>query len=175
LGLAIAAVLVAYCLAALRAPAMLLPPDSRTPATSQPMTEAERATAIHNARVLAVSFGGALVVLIGLTYTARNYRLAHRGQVTNRFTKALERFDSDQLNLQDLHLQSVYLAGAQLRNANLAGAQLQGAYLFDAQRQRADLRGANADGADLHGADLHGISTDEATVIPSLPETTASN
>ncbi|MCP2097402.1 MULTISPECIES: pentapeptide repeat-containing protein [Actinosynnema] len=54
-------------------------------------------TAVHNARLAVISIGGALVVAVGLLYTARNYRLAHRGQVTDRFTKALERLGSDEL------------------------------------------------------------------------------
>lgn len=50
----------------------------------------------YNARLLVVSIGGAVVVGVGLLYTGRNYRLSHRGQVTDRFAKALERLDSDQ-------------------------------------------------------------------------------
>src|SRR5690348_4398933 len=45
----------------------------------------------YNARVLVISIGGAIVVGAGLLYTARNYRLSRRGQVTDRFTIALER------------------------------------------------------------------------------------
>ncbi|GAA3749559.1 hypothetical protein GCM10022225_37280 [Plantactinospora mayteni] len=45
--------------------------------------------------LLAISFGGAPVVLVGPLYTARNYRLSHRGQVTDRLTNALERLGSD--------------------------------------------------------------------------------
>jgi hypothetical protein len=51
----------------------------------------------YNARVLVISVGGALVVGIGLLYTARNYRLSRRGQVTDRFTVALERLGSTEL------------------------------------------------------------------------------
>jgi uncharacterized protein YjbI with pentapeptide repeats len=51
----------------------------------------------YNSRVLVISSGGAVVVATGLLYTARNYRLSHRGQVTERFTKALERLGSDEL------------------------------------------------------------------------------
>ncbi|PWK90967.1 uncharacterized protein YjbI with pentapeptide repeats [Lentzea atacamensis] len=57
----------------------------------------QRLPAEHNARLIVISVGGALVVGTGLLYTARNYRLAHRGQVTERFTKALERLGSDEL------------------------------------------------------------------------------
>ncbi|MFB4318787.1 pentapeptide repeat-containing protein [Actinomadura sp. 21ATH] len=52
----------------------------------------------HNARLLVVSAGGAVVVAISLLYTARSYRLSHRGQVTDRFTKALERLSSTDLD-----------------------------------------------------------------------------
>ncbi|WP_207399684.1 pentapeptide repeat-containing protein [Actinomadura fibrosa] len=52
----------------------------------------------HNARLLVVSAGGAVVVAISLLYTARNYRLSHRGQVTDRFTKALERLSSTDID-----------------------------------------------------------------------------
>jgi uncharacterized protein YjbI with pentapeptide repeats len=51
----------------------------------------------YNARVLVISVGGAIVVGTGLFYTARNYRLSQRGQVTDRFTKALERLGSTEL------------------------------------------------------------------------------
>jgi hypothetical protein len=51
----------------------------------------------YNARLLVVSVGGAIVVLTGLLYTAFNYRLSRRGQVTDRFTVALERLGSSEL------------------------------------------------------------------------------
>jgi uncharacterized protein YjbI with pentapeptide repeats len=51
----------------------------------------------YDARVLVISVGGAVVVSVGLLYTARNYRLSRRGQVTDRFTKALERLGSGEL------------------------------------------------------------------------------
>ncbi|MFF1714759.1 pentapeptide repeat-containing protein [Streptomyces sp. NPDC058268] len=37
---------------------------------------------------------------IALAYTARNYKLAFRGQVTDRFTKALERLDSERMHVR---------------------------------------------------------------------------
>jgi len=51
----------------------------------------------YNARILVISVGGAVVVVIGLLYTARTYRLSHRGQITDRFTKALEQLTAEQL------------------------------------------------------------------------------
>ena len=44
-----------------------------------------------------IQVGVALVVGIGLFYTAFNYRLSRRGQVTDRFTIALERLGSTEL------------------------------------------------------------------------------
>src|SRR5262249_4788024 len=58
---------------------------------------ATTAQAAYNARVLVISVGGAIVVGTGLLYTARNYRLSRRGQVTDRFTIALERLGSTEL------------------------------------------------------------------------------
>jgi hypothetical protein len=63
----------------------------RAPSWAHAATE----TARYDSRVLVISIGGALVVGIGLLYTARNYRLSHRGQVTDRFTQALEKLGSD--------------------------------------------------------------------------------
>jgi hypothetical protein len=51
----------------------------------------------YNARLLVISVGGAIVVLTGLLYTASGYRLSRRGQVTDRFTVALERLGSTEL------------------------------------------------------------------------------
>ncbi|WP_170185243.1 pentapeptide repeat-containing protein [Saccharothrix texasensis] len=75
-----------------RAPNLLINQDVLTQIKPEHRLPAE-----HNARLIVVSIGGALVVATGLLYTARNYRLAHRGQVTDRFTKALERLGSDEL------------------------------------------------------------------------------
>ena len=67
---------VAYGLALWKAPALM---------------HAKGAQDRYDARVLVISVGGAVVVGAGLLYTARNYRLSHRGQITDRFTQALER------------------------------------------------------------------------------------
>lgn len=95
-GIACAAIVAAYGWTVWHAPALLVP-DLRDSAPAAPMSRAERATASHNARLLVISAAGALVVVIGLVYTARNYRLANRGQVTDRFIKALERLGSGEM------------------------------------------------------------------------------
>jgi hypothetical protein len=84
-------VLAAYGYALWRAPALLNQRELSK------LHGADRLSAEYNARLMVISLGGALVVAVGLLYTARNYRLSHRGQVTDRFTKALERLGSDEL------------------------------------------------------------------------------
>ncbi|MES5824840.1 pentapeptide repeat-containing protein [Streptomyces sp. RG80] len=48
-------------------------------------------------RTAVVAFTAALGAGIALLYTARTYRLTRRGQITDRFTKALERLGSDEI------------------------------------------------------------------------------
>ncbi|WP_157985316.1 pentapeptide repeat-containing protein [Lentzea terrae] len=84
--------LVFYVLAIWHAPEFLVNRDVLSRVAPEQRLQAE-----HNARLIVISVGGALVVGTGLLYTARNYRLAHRGQVTERFTKALERLGSEEL------------------------------------------------------------------------------
>ncbi len=93
-AVAVAAVAVvgAYALIVWLAPRLLGVPDLTAPATGDAVL-----TARHNARLLVVSGIGAVVVAVGLLYTARNYRLSYRGQVTDRYTKALERLGSSEM------------------------------------------------------------------------------
>ncbi|MFJ1542674.1 pentapeptide repeat-containing protein [Micromonospora chalcea] len=84
----------AYGIAFMQAPRII---DPSTLAAASPEA---KLTAVHNARVLALSAGGAIVVVLGLLYTARTYKLAHRGQMTERFTKALERLGSSEMYLR---------------------------------------------------------------------------
>ncbi|MGW7080272.1 pentapeptide repeat-containing protein [Streptomyces sp. NPDC054866] len=55
------------------------------------------AALVTGLRTALVACIAALGAGIALLYTARTYRLNHRGQVTDRFTKALERLGSDKL------------------------------------------------------------------------------
>lgn len=96
----------------------------------------------HSARLLMVSAGGAVVVAISLLYTARNYRLSHLGQVTDRFANALGRLSSGDIDARlggiytlthvakdsrphrperrTLNLRHLHLVRARLRDAALA-------------------------------------------------------
>ncbi|HEY3033228.1 MAG TPA: hypothetical protein VGJ54_01020 [Streptosporangiaceae bacterium] len=60
------------------------------------LTAAEQVTATGQFRIALIQFAGAAGAVVALAYTARTYRLAHRGQLTERFSKALERLGSDE-------------------------------------------------------------------------------
>lgn len=60
-------------------------------------TSAAMAALITGLRTSIVAFTAALGAGIALLYTARTYRLTRRGQITDRFTKALERLGSDEV------------------------------------------------------------------------------
>ncbi|MFG2351875.1 pentapeptide repeat-containing protein [Streptomyces phaeochromogenes] len=55
------------------------------------------AALVTGLRTSVVAFAAALGAGIALLYTARTYRLTRRGQITDRFTKALERLGSSQI------------------------------------------------------------------------------
>lgn len=58
------------------------------------MDAAARSAAVGQVRLAVVQVVAAVGAGIALIYTARSYRLSRRGQVTDRFTKALERLGS---------------------------------------------------------------------------------
>ncbi|WP_326762741.1 pentapeptide repeat-containing protein [Streptomyces phaeochromogenes] len=62
-------------------------------------TEAKKGSAalVTGLRTAVVAFTAALGAGIALLYTARTYRLNRRGQITDRFTKALERLGSGEI------------------------------------------------------------------------------
>ncbi|UBU16594.1 pentapeptide repeat-containing protein [Nonomuraea gerenzanensis] len=60
-------------------------------------TLSDRLNAEQGARLLVTSIAGALVVFGGLIFTGVNYLLSRRGQITDRFSKALERLGSAEL------------------------------------------------------------------------------
>ncbi|WP_190136175.1 pentapeptide repeat-containing protein [Streptomyces longispororuber] len=58
------------------------------------------AALVTGLRTAVVAFAAALGAGIALFYTARTYRLTRRGQITDRFTKALERLDSEKIYIR---------------------------------------------------------------------------
>ncbi|MFF8574064.1 pentapeptide repeat-containing protein [Streptomyces sp. NPDC015237] len=89
-------VLVGLPLLLWRGPA-LLDGEYITTATLKGGTSAAMAALITGLRTSIVAFTAALGAGIALLYTARTYRLSRRGQITERFTKALERLGSDEV------------------------------------------------------------------------------
>jgi len=57
-------------------------------------------TALDNARGRLLTLGAGLLAAGALAYTARNYRLTREGQVTDRYTKAIEQLGSDKLDVR---------------------------------------------------------------------------
>jgi Pentapeptide repeats (8 copies) len=60
------------------------------------LTAAEQVTATGQFRIALIQVAAAAGAVVALAYTARTYRLANRGQLTERFSKALERLGSDE-------------------------------------------------------------------------------
>lgn len=121
-------------------------------------------------RTAVVAFAAALGAGIALLYTARTYRLTRRGQITDRFTKALERLGSAQtyVCLRELHLARAKLNEADLTNANLIGATLKEANLSEATLTEANLRGADL--SRVFGLTVEQSTsaiTNEATTMPA--------
>src|SRR5271169_4273357 len=54
-------------------------------------------TAVDNARGRLLTLGAGLFAAGALVFTARNFTLSREGQVTDRYTKAIEQLGSDKL------------------------------------------------------------------------------
>jgi uncharacterized protein YjbI with pentapeptide repeats len=57
-------------------------------------------TALDNARGRLLTLGAGLVAAFALLFTARNFLLSREGQVTDRYTKAIEQLGSDKLDVR---------------------------------------------------------------------------
>jgi hypothetical protein len=68
------------------------------------ITGPPRAAALQAARDAArgrlLTFGAGLFALGALVYTARNFSLSREGQVTDRYTKAIEQLGSEKLDVR---------------------------------------------------------------------------
>ena len=63
-------------------------------------TAALHETALDNARGRLLTLGAGLLAAGALLFTARNFVLSREGQVTDRYTKAIEQLGSDKLDVQ---------------------------------------------------------------------------
>jgi hypothetical protein len=57
-------------------------------------------TALDNAPGPLLTLSAGLVALVALIFTARTFHLSREGQVTDRYTKAVEQFGSDKLDVR---------------------------------------------------------------------------
>jgi hypothetical protein len=80
-------------------PPLLVPPDVGG------ATEAERLKLRNDVRSAATQFLGGLALVTGLVFTARTLRLNREGQLTDRFSKAIEQLGHEKL---DLRLGGIY-------------------------------------------------------------------
>ena len=60
-------------------------------------------TARDAARGRLLTLGAGLFAVAALVYTARNFTLSREGQVTDRYTKAIEQLGSDKLDVRTGH------------------------------------------------------------------------
>jgi hypothetical protein len=63
-------------------------------------TGALHETALDNARARLLTLGAGLLAAAALLFTARNFILSREGQVTDRYTKAIEQLGSDKLDIR---------------------------------------------------------------------------
>lgn len=73
--------------------------------TLRGLTASQRASEIDTMRGYLIQAGAGLFALGALVYTARNFRLAREGHVTDRYTKAIEQLGSEHL---DVRLGAIY-------------------------------------------------------------------
>lgn len=106
---AVAAVLLALALGAL---IFEILPDLFAPERSRGFGKAAEAAARSDVRTSALQFLGGLVIALGALFTARNIqltqernRIEHEGQITERFTRAIDQLGSREL---DIRLGGIY-------------------------------------------------------------------
>jgi hypothetical protein len=82
----------------------------------------DRADAINSARQTLLAAAGGTAALTGLAFTARSFYLSRRGQLTDRYTKAIGLLASDNLLAYDFPGATVHptgiLTAAQIRDAD---------------------------------------------------------
>src|SRR6266540_375966 len=136
------------------------------------LTAAEQVTATGQFRVALIQFAGAAGAVMALAYTGRTYRLAHRGQLTERFSKALERLGSDEpyVRLGGVHALAHVLRDSADHHRDVVEV------LVAFVRQRAP-RVASPTGVRSHGADTRSgvllVTSDQALPAEPAPDVQA--
>lgn len=136
------------------------------------LTAAEQVTATGQFRIALIQFAGAAGAVVALAYTARSYRLAHRGQLTERLSTALERLGSEEayVRLGGVHALAHVLRDSADHHRDVVEV------LVAFVRQRAP-RAAGRTGVTGHGRDTRSgvlvVSSDQALPAEPAPDVQA--
>lgn len=137
------------------------------------LTPAEQVTATGQFRTALIQAAGAIGAVVALAYTARTYRLAHRGQLTERFSKALERLGSDEpyVRLGGVHALAHLLGDSADHHQDVVEV------LVAFVRQRAPRAASLTGVAAGHGADTRSgtllVASDQALPAEPAPDVQA--
>jgi hypothetical protein len=69
-------------------------------AETEGLSRTDEAEEIGRARTALLALGAAVLATVGAVYTARSFSLSRQGQITDRFTKAVEQLGSEELSVR---------------------------------------------------------------------------
>jgi uncharacterized protein YjbI with pentapeptide repeats len=136
------------------------------------LTAAEQVTATGQFRIALIQVAGAAGAVVALAYTARTYRLAHRGQLTERFSKALERLGSDEpyVRLGGVHALAHLLRDSADHHQDVVEVLV--AFVRQRTPRAASRTGVTANGADTRAGVLL-VTSDQALPAEPAPDVQA--
>jgi Pentapeptide repeats (8 copies) len=128
------------------------------------LTAAEQVTATGQFRIALIQVAAAVGAVVALAYTASTYRLANRGQLTERFSKALERLGSEEpyVRLGGVHALAHVLRESADHHLDVVEV------LVAFVRQRTP-RAAHRTGVASQGADTSGVPVPSDRALPAEP------
>ncbi|MEV0259409.1 pentapeptide repeat-containing protein [Streptomyces sp. NPDC050732] len=131
----------------------------------------DRATAEAAFRLAVIQASLALGASVALVYTVRNYRLTRRGQVTDRFTKALERLGSDVVYIRTGGVLALEQIVQDSRDQATHAAQILNAFVRDRTPWRARAKDSKTSraAAARRAARRHAPLPTSATALPTRP------
>ncbi|WP_405933609.1 pentapeptide repeat-containing protein [Streptomyces sp. NBC_00827] len=136
------------------------------------LSATDRATAEASLRLAVIQASVAVGALVALVYTARNFRLTRRGQVTDRFTKALERLGSPVLYIRTGGILALEQIVQDARDQAPHAAQVLNAFLRDRTPQppEAKVGEARQVAAARRAARRRTPPPTAATALPKIPQ-----
>jgi Pentapeptide repeats (8 copies) len=69
-------------------------------ADTEGLSRTDEAEEIGRARTALLALGAAILATVGAVYTARSFSLSRQGQITDRFTRAVEQLGSEELSVR---------------------------------------------------------------------------